>query len=190
MPRIKCPNCAAIQQVEDSLKGQVCTCRVCARELRVPGPAAPPDEGSPYDPPAELPRRRRKRRKKRPAGFVSAFAYYTGTLGVFGWVLAGLVALWLCSLVAAAVWPEVGPTLLTAGSVLVLVGNVWIGFIAYQDSSVFGMLCFFTCLFTYAYIFMNLEETWRPACLTGLGFLVTISGLVVCSLTGAPGPAK
>ena len=57
--------------------------------------------------------------------------------------------------------------------------DFWIAFIAYQDSQVFGMLCFGTCLFTYVYIFMNLEETRRPAALTGLGFVFIVSGLLV-----------
>ena len=81
-----------------------------------------------------------------------------------------------------------GRLALVVGSGLVLAGNLWIGFVAFRDSPVFGMLCFFTCLFTYAYVFMNPEETWRPAALTGLGFLFTLSGLLVSHLSGVPVP--
>jgi hypothetical protein len=35
---------------------------------------------------------------------------------------------------------------------------------------------------------MNLEETWRPAALTGLGFLFTFSGLLVSGMSGVPVP--
>jgi hypothetical protein len=134
-------------------------------------------------------RRKQKGRRKRQADSSGGkWRYYAGTIGSFGWILVGLIGLWLGSLVFALVSPGQGRWLLVVGNTLVLVGNVWIGFVAYRDSHVFGMLCFATCLFTYAYIFMNLEETWRPAALTGLGFLFTLSGLLVSHMSGVPGP--
>jgi hypothetical protein len=111
--------------------------------------------------------------------------YYTGAISPFGWGLAALIGLWVVGLVLALVWPDVGRVLLAVGSGLVLVGNVWIAFIAYGDSHVFGALCFATCLFTYVYVFMNLEETWRPAALTGVGFLFTFAGLLASQAAGA-----
>jgi hypothetical protein len=75
---------------------------------------------------------------------------------------------------------------LAVGSALLMVGNVWIAFIAYRDNHVFGMLCFCTCLFTYVYIVVNPEETRRPAVLTGLGLLFALSGFLAGRLTAAP----
>jgi hypothetical protein len=133
-------------------------------------------------------RRKKKGRRKRQADSYSSWRYYTGMIDSFGWILIGLIGLWLASLVLALVSPVQGRFLLVVGNTLVLVGNVWIGFVAYRDSHVFGMLCFATCLFTYVYIFMNLEETWRPAALTGLGFLFTFSGLLLSRTTGVAVP--
>src|SRR5262249_41696356 len=42
MVRIKCPSCGAVQDVEDSLRGQVGKCGACGRVLRVPAASAPP----------------------------------------------------------------------------------------------------------------------------------------------------
>ncbi len=109
-------------------------------------------------------------------------------IDAFGWTLIGLILLWLVSLGFALVSPGQGRWLLVAGNTLLLVGNVWIGFVAYRDNHVFGMLCFGTCLFSYVYIFMNLEETWRPAALTALGFLFTFSGLLVPGMPEIPAP--
>ncbi len=111
--------------------------------------------------------------------------YYTGMIGVFGWILIGLTGLWFGGLVLALATPGLWRLLLVVGNGLLLVGNVWIAFVAYRESHVFGMLCFGTCLFTYVYIIMNPDETLRPAALTGLGFLFTVSGFVVSQMAGS-----
>lgn len=270
MLRIKCPSCGTIQDLDDSLRGQVSKCAACSRYLRFPAsvnqppettallppprlapepiPSAPPlspqgrdasirsdpqrteanpfavylaSAGGPVDRstipvlgetpdlagrndatsrgedfaaevrPAEKKRGRRKKkgRRKRPVNsYASMWHYYTGTIDFFGWVLIGLIGLWLACLVLALVSPGKGRLLLVVGNTLLVVGNIWIGFVAYRDSQVFGMLCFGTCLFTYVYIFMNLEETWKPAALTGLGFLYIFSGLLVWHTPGVPTP--
>jgi hypothetical protein len=139
----------------------------------------------------EKQRRRRKkkgRRKRQADSYGGSWHYYTGAIDSFGWVLIGLIGLWLAGLGHALMSPGQGRWLLVVGNALLLVGNVWIGFVAYRDNQVFGMLCFGTCLFTYAYIFMNLEETWRPAALTGLGFLFTFSGLLLSGMPAVPAP--
>jgi hypothetical protein len=105
--------------------------------------------------------------------------YWLGAIDVFGWVLVGLFGLYLCTLTLVLLSPGSWRLLLVLGNGLMLFGNLWIAFVAYQDSHVYGMLCFGTCLFTYVYIFMNPDETWRPAALTGLGLLMTVSGVVV-----------
>jgi hypothetical protein len=164
MPRVKCPGCGEVQEVEGPLKGQLVRCGACDREF----PALP-----------------RKRRKPRVGPLREGWRYYTGAISPFGWSLAGLVGLWLVGLALALVSPTMGQVLMVVGSGLVLVGNIWIAFVAYGDSQVFGMLCFGTCLFTYVYVFINPSETWRPAALTGVGFLFTFSGLLLSHTAGA-----
>jgi hypothetical protein len=122
-------------------------------------------------------RRTKARRKRREAAV--PWRYYLGGVGAFGWVLAGLFVAWVASVAYAVVTPGLGGTLMLAGNGLVLVGNIWVGLIAFRDHHTYGMLCFFTCLFTYVYIIMNLEETWRPASLTALGFLFMAAALVI-----------
>jgi hypothetical protein len=212
MARIKCRGCGAVQDVEDALPGQLSACAACGRLLRLPpapdtsiredrpGSEPRPLVLSPYGervpdiarepPPAEQepPRRSKPRRKRRAASLGERWRYYLGAVDTFGWVLVGLGAFWLAGLIGALLSPGLGRLLLLAGTALVAVGNVWIGFVAYRDGQVYGMLCFCTCLFVYVYVLMNPDETWRPGALTGLGFVFVVSGLVASHLAGAPVP--
>jgi hypothetical protein len=133
-------------------------------------------------------RRRTRGRKQPQKGPGGPFSYFIRSISPFGWVLIGLGVVYLVNLLLAFVLPAPGRLLVGIGSVLVVVGNIWIGFVAYRDSQVFGMLCFCTFLFTYVYICVNPDETWRPAALTGFGFLFCLSGLVVAHLAGVPAP--
>jgi hypothetical protein len=150
------------------------------RDLALPEPIPVPVQ-------APARHKRKGRRKRKASSLGGRLRYYTDAIGTFGWILIAMTGLWLVGLLVALVSPGMGRLLVVAGNGLILIGNVWIAFIAYRDSHVFGMLCFFTCLFTYVYILMNLEETWQPAALTGLGFLFLLSGLVVLHLAGAAG---
>jgi hypothetical protein len=179
MARITCPDCGTVQDNDDRPRGGASECRACGRPLDGPDGVPAPDERPP------APRRKRRRRKRRARPLRDGWRYYTGAIGAFGWSLIALTGLWLGGLALALIWPELGQGLLIAGSALVLVGNVWIAFVAYGDSQVFGFLCFSTCLFSYVYVFMNPDETWRPAALTVLGFLCTFSGLLVSQLAAA-----
>jgi hypothetical protein len=164
MSRVKCPGCGAVEEVEGPLRGQAVECRACGREF----PAV-----------------RRKRRKARAGPLREGWRYFTGAIPPFAWGLAGLVVLWLGGVALALAWPDGARLLMILGAVLALVGNLWIAFIAYGDSQVFGMLCFGTCLFSYVYVFMSPYETWRPAALTVVGFLFSFSGMLVSPSAGA-----
>jgi hypothetical protein len=167
MARVQCPICAAVQDEEDFARGQVYECRACGkltsgwRKVRRRRPPRPPRRG---------------------------LGDLLAPVSAFGWVLIGLFVLWLGATAAALAAPKLARLLLVTGGGLVLVGNVWIGFVAYQDSQVFGLLCFCTCLFAYVYIVVNPDETWRPAGLTVLGLLFTLSGAVASQLAGVPMP--
>jgi hypothetical protein len=211
---IKCPNCAASQEIDEAMQGKVHECAECGRLMRIPAadsrpsavPAPPPktsiqtrpqgllgpakqlassepdDDATAEDAePALKKRGRRKRRRRKPqeSSGDGLFHYFTGVIGTFGWILIGLFLLWVGSVALTLAVPGQWRVPFWVGNGLVVIGNVWIGFVAYRDSHVFGMLCFFTFLFTYVYIVMNPSETWQPAVLVGLGFLFIISGWVL-----------
>src|SRR5205807_199666 len=107
MARIRCSGCGAVQDVEGPAPGQAVKCSGCDRELRP---------------------RKKKRRRRRAGVLAEGWRYWTGAISPFGWGLAALLGLWLVGLALALTWPELGQLLLVVGSVLVLVGNVWIAF--------------------------------------------------------------
>src|SRR5689334_13109682 len=112
MLRFMCPGCSTLVTIEESQRGVTFPCSTCGQLLRVPPakpPAEPPPETRPDaitdEPgkplaihleeedearPAEGPRpnRPRRRRRKRTGGNEAAdlWHYYTGAVGVFGWV--------------------------------------------------------------------------------------------------------
>ena len=154
MPRVKCPRCHEVQHVEESAE-RTWKCIYCDRVVR-----------------KKLARSARARGR-----------YYLEWISPFGWGLLGLLGVWMFCTAVAFVAPEAARLLLILGGGLVLVGNVWIGFIAYKDSHVFGMLCFFTCFFSYIYFFISPDETWRPGGLTVIGLLFFLSSAAVAYLS-------
>ena len=146
MPRVKCPRCREVQHAEDSAE-RTWKCLYCGRVVR----------------------------KKLGRSVRAKGRYYLEWISPFGWLLIGLLVLWLGCTGAALTAPEAARLLPVLGGGLVLVGNVWIGFIAYKDNHVFGMLCFFTCFFAYIYFFISPDETWRPGGLTMIGLLFLLS---------------
>jgi hypothetical protein len=164
MARVRCPDCGAVEEVDGPLGGQTVECGACGREF----PAV-----------------RKKRRKRRAGPLREGWRYFTAAIPPFGWALAGLVVLWLAGVALALAWPDGARLLMIVGAVLALVGNLWIAFVAYGDSQVFGFLCFATCLFSYVYVLMSPYETWRPAALTVVGFLFSFSGMLVSHAAGA-----
>jgi hypothetical protein len=208
MLRIRCPNCATILSAEASPHAQVCRCPSCHKALRIPArksPPAPAEAPAAQDAGYELleedipagkldregdrpgpapdapgpPRRKRRRRKEaRGGGPGEAWRYYTDALGVYGWSLVALAGAWAFGLLLSCLVPPAGALLLLLGSALAVLGNLWIVYVAFTDNPLYGILCFSTCLFIYVYVFMNLEETWRPAVLVLLGNLMAWSGAV------------
>jgi hypothetical protein len=193
-----CPFCDREYQLADSLRGQVLTCLACQAPIRVEPPAdddeepvlleSVPDEEANVTKDEPAPekvklKRFRKKRPKRPDGVGSAAAdlvrYFLGAVGVFGYVLAGLFAVWLLLVAVTPLAPRLALAQITIGSVLQIAGWWWIVFVAFREDAWYGSLCVFTCLFAYVYVYMNLEGTWRPAGLMVLGLLMTISGNVL-----------
>jgi hypothetical protein len=189
-----CPRCDREYRLADSLRGQVVACPDCGASMHV----EPAEEGeerrraegitTPDDlpaPPVGVGAERlkvtrfRKKKKKRRRGenlLLDTAAYYLGGVGAFGWALAGMFACWLVALALTPLHPRLGLGLATLGGVLYFVGSWWIVFIAFRDDAWAGSLCLFTQLFLFAYIYMNVEATWRPAGLMILGLLMVVSG--------------
>ena len=65
----------------------------------------------------------------------------------------------------------------------------WILIIAFQDEPIQGVLCFMLHLYWIAYVFMNLEETWKPAVLIVLGIVLSVGGFVILGVVMGPGDA-
>lgn len=195
-----CPCCATELQFVDTLRGRVINCPDCGESLRVVPPAhqetleveeAPRDTGiqeAPEEPPQPFgidpkklkPRRFRKKKKRKSAAssfLAEQWFYVTGALGPFGYVLMGMVACWLLTLLLTPLLPRLSLLLILGGSVLYPIGWWWIVLIAYRDDGISGTLCLLTGLYTYVYVWMNVEATWKPAGLLLLSLLMQASGL-------------
>jgi hypothetical protein len=194
---VPCPRCAKEYQLADSLRGQVLSCPDCGAPIRV----EPPEDDEPVllesvtdeepAPPPHLdvapPRlktariRRKKKKRPRDTGNVvlDTLTYLFGAVGVFGFVLAGMVACWLFALALTPLVPKFAILIASLGGLLQFVAWWWIVFVAFRDDARYGSLCIFTFLFAYVYIYMNLEGTWRPAALIILGLLMVVSGNVM-----------
>jgi hypothetical protein len=130
-------------------------------------------------------RKKRKRRRSAESALSEQLYYYTGAVGVFGFVLLGLFAGWLFALALTPLLPPIVHLLIYGGSVLYCVGSWWIVFIAYREDGWAGTLCLLTNLYVYVYVYSNVESTWKPAGLMLLGFLMVISGYASGFLLGA-----
>jgi hypothetical protein len=146
-----------------------------------PEPEAEPGE--------EAPRRRKKRRKRRRrksrGGLLDTLHYFTGSFGVFPFVLAGLVAVWLLMGVLSLLVPPVAMGVTVAGFVLYASGWLWLLIVAFGDDTFHGILCVATHFYWIAYVFINLEEAWRPVALMVLGMLVASSGAILMAALAA-----
>jgi hypothetical protein len=121
-------------------------------------------------------RKKKMKRRREPNILLDTATYYLGGVGAFGWVLVGMFACWLVALALTPLQPRLGMALATLGGVLYFVGSWWIVYLAYRDDAWAGSLCLFTQLFIFAYIYMNLEATWKPAGIMILGLLMIVSG--------------
>jgi hypothetical protein len=200
--QMPCPRCAKLFQLADVLRGQIINCTDCGTAMRVEAPADDdeplllvddePEEGIQEEPPDEpalrigvdpkrlsvkrLRKKKKKRRSPSESFLVEQWYYVTGSLGVFSFVLLGLVAFWLFLLLLTPLVPQVAMGMITLGGILYTVGWWWIVFIAYRDDGIAGTLCLMTMFYVFVYAYMNLEATWHPAGLMLLGMLMTVTG--------------
>jgi phage FluMu protein Com len=132
-------------------------------------------------------RRRRRRRRRRDEGNVvlETFHYYTASFGVFPWVMAGLLLMSCCMGGVGLLAPGLPIIVVVFGAVLYNVGWFWLVITAFRDDTFHGMLCLVTHFYALAYIFINLEEAWRPATVMILGIFVALFGAVLMGVSVA-----
>jgi hypothetical protein len=127
--------------------------------------------------PRKTKRRKRKVRRRRSDNAVlDFFYYYTGAMGVFAWSVVALVLFWFFGAILTLLVPQAGLFLVFLGGAAASFANVWLIYIAFKDNPLYGVLCLTTCLFAWVYMFMNLEEGWRPGALIVLGVVMSLSG--------------
>ena len=61
------------------------------------------------------------------------------------------------------------------GSVIAIVGGIWIVVIAFQDSVLWGLLCLFIPCVALYYVITHWEKTKKP-------FLIEVVGGVICAV--------
>jgi hypothetical protein len=137
--------------------------------------------------PAErgTPRRRKKRKKRRRAKsgeLLDGLRYFTGGLGIFLPVLLGLAGMSLLCGVVTCLVPSLSVGMIVMGGGMYAVGWLWFLLVAFRDDSFHGVLCLVTQLYCFVYLFVNLEETWKPAALMVLGSLVAGAGVGILVL--------
>jgi hypothetical protein len=113
-------------------------------------------------------KRKKKKRRKSSGGF-SALDPYVITLTVLGGVglLAGLLSL---------VWApfSIGPLVL--GWLAAMVGGIWFLVVAFQDSALQGLLCFFVPFYSLYYLITHFDDTKRPFFLQLTGVAILMVG--------------
>src|SRR5262249_27090593 len=110
--------------------------------------------------PKDRPRKRRRRRRKkrsRTLGFLEFLGFGTITLVALGLALVGFLFV-----PASFALPPLIFVPMALGSVLSLVGWVWIVVIAFQDDSTQGLLCFCCGPYVLYYVIANFDEAKQP----------------------------
>jgi hypothetical protein len=137
--------------------------------------------------PSSRPRRkkRRKRRRKQASGFLETFRYYTEAFGAFPWILLGLLGVCVGCGGVSLLFPAVSLAMIGLGVVLYLGGWCWFVVVAFKDDSYHGVLCMVTHFYWPVYLFLNLEEAWKPTAIMVLGILVAAGGGGIFAVTTA-----
>jgi hypothetical protein len=199
-----CPSCDSLMDLVDTARGKVYSCecgkviRIQPKKVEVEEPEARPED-SMYveDTPEvkrqrkELRRRRVARRRERSNPFLENLQYYTGALGAGGFVILGLLAFWLFSLMLICILPPLAYPVAVIGVLAYLGGYIWLAVIALQDEPSHGIIIFLGLLvgiaqlYAIVYTIMHIGETWKAAAISVLGLLITLSAIVV--MVGALG---
>src|SRR4029079_16763051 len=145
MIEVRCPRCNKELQFADSLRGQAISCPNCNQKIRIfPRPAEDqePAFAEVVDPDEKdrtphigvrakrlRPERFRKRRRGDGGFLAEQFHYWTGAVGGFGFVLARLALCWLALTGLGLVFPPAASILLALGTLLYLVGWLWVVFV-------------------------------------------------------------
>ncbi len=114
-------------------------------------------------------RQRKSKRRKQSMGLVMGLDGFTAAL-------IGLGAVSLMSLVLGLIFPAASVLPLALGGVLALVGAIWFLVVAFQDSAVAGLLCFFVPFYSLYYLATHFDDEKRPFFVQLLGIILLLAG--------------
>jgi len=195
-----CPGCQTKLRIPESKKSDIIadyerddqpenageeTNSITAQPPRLRRPADDEDinEIDRQDDEAEAPKdrlrkRRRRRRKKRSRtfGFLDFLGFDTITLIALGIALVGFLIV-----PASFAIPPLIFIPMALGSVLSLVGWVWIVVIAFQDDSTQGLLCFCCGPYVLYYVIANFDEAKQPGTIWLVGTVLHFSASILAS---------
>ncbi len=197
MPRMRCPGCQRILQVEESSRGDTVRCPLCRRLFGVarrPEDDEPLDAAAPYqlknepDAPRPVPppgeedddrppiRRSRKRRRRKGEADLPDFLAQWNLDKI---LLVGSVGLWFVLLGLALMQNGFSIGLFAAGLVLVLLARVWASLAASEEG---GSGCLMLLSPWYYLITLFELEDRRPLFLFGVGIVYLLTGLALLSI--------
>ena len=136
------------------------------------------DDDRPNDVQEERPRKKRRRRKRKKKSFDIEALNFLG-LDTITLIALGITLLGFLFIPAAFIVPPLIFVPLVLGSVLSLVGYVWVIVIAFQDDSTQGMLCFCFGPYMFYYILVNFDETKQAGIIFLAGTALQIAATVV-----------
>lgn len=126
--------------------------------------------------------RRRRRRKRRASEdenpLLENFRYYTAAFGILPWIVGATLLIWIFLLGVSLLLPPVVFLAMVLGFVVYMTGWVWLVITAFRDDTFQGMLVVFLKIYGLVYIFLNLNETWKPAVLLFLGLFMEVASFV------------
>src|SRR5262245_4860000 len=145
-----------------------------------------PDDSAEAEP-ARRKKKRRKKRRKKSDSLLDTFQYYTAAFGVFPWVVLGLLGAMVLLGGLSLLVPPVSLLLIGLGVAVYMSGYFWFVMVAFRDDLFHGYMCVLTHFYWFIYLFLNLEEAWRPTALMVLGILCSAIGVGILVAVSAPG---
>ena len=198
MKRKRCPRCSEFMDLVDTPRGRVYSC-VCGKLIRVQVKQTAVAETEPEPEPDEAPEialpvrksLRRKSLKRRPEEnvFLGYWNYFNDTFGAAGFVMLGLVAVWLFGLMGTCLLPPGMFLLIGLGIMTYYGGYIWLVVIGFRDSPLAGFLLLagafipIVGLLGLIYAIMNIGETWKALLFKLIGILMIVSAIMAAILS-------
>jgi hypothetical protein len=149
-------------------------------------PRRKPRDEAPAEEDEDRPRRKRKRKPKR-YRLKSERGESNGLFGMepFTVGLLGVGAVCVPLLLLAVFLPPVLLVTLAVGVLLMIAGGIWLLIVAFSDSPLQGVLCWFVPLYSIFYLVTHWEECKRPFFVQMVGLLLLMANSCVGGVAGA-----